>query len=375
MTPAKTSNYAYVSDTDVNRMDKSVADVDLVRNLRAVIVVTNPTDAPISINARVTTPYGDYAGGGGNDRPVVRLSGPATIETTAPDTELFREALRGLRLHGARVPRRRRGCLCRRQLLGRPQDHRAERLHPAVDDRDHHAAARADQPVAARFSTDTALPRVGLWSSSTLEGRNTGASTFLRFAEQLTEKDADGKTVDLFSGGGKYLGVTLLPDGSPLSGTFTPVPAEVQEAIPEVSLEDFHIDNINYLDRHSPTDNQSMYSGSVYTIDLRRIRDAIKDLGWSVGTGSWAVVYPGLPRLGPQRGRRPVRRPHAGVSLPQGGRRGRHRQPRRQQGHPGRRQGRRHQNRQRARAPAPHRPRRATSSCPSATRGSPATAS
>ena len=85
----QTSNYAYVSDTDVNRMDKSVADVDLVRNLRAVIVVTNPTDAPISINARVTTPYGDYAGGGGNDRPVVRLSGPATIETTAPNTELF----------------------------------------------------------------------------------------------------------------------------------------------------------------------------------------------------------------------------------------------------------------------------------------------
>ena len=38
-----------------------------------------------------------------------------------------------------------------------------------------------------------------------------------------------------------------------------------------------------------------MYSGSVYTIDLRRIRDAIKDLGWSVGTGSSAVVYPGLP--------------------------------------------------------------------------------
>ena len=38
-----------------------------------------------------------------------------------------------------------------------------------------------------------------------------------------------------------------------------------------------------------------MYSGSVYTIDLRRIRDAIKDLGWSVGTGNSAVVYPGLP--------------------------------------------------------------------------------
>lgn len=290
----QTSNYAYVSDTDVNRMDKSVADVDLVRNLRAVIVVTNPTDAPISINARVTTPYGDYAGGGGNDRPVVRLSGPATIETTAPDTELFAklsadsgstELVSLGDAAGTYAGANSWADLKTIALSGSIQPSETVTITLPLE-----LTNRSREVLYGH-----GFARVGLWSSSTLEGRNTGASTFLRFAEQLTEKDADGKTVDLFSGGGKYLGVTLLPDGSPLSGTFTPVPAEVQEAIPEVSLEDFHIDNINYLDRHSPDDNQSMYSGSVYTIDLRRIRDAIKDLGWSVGTGNSAVVYPGLP--------------------------------------------------------------------------------
>ena len=83
------SNYANVIDTDVNRMDKSVADVDLVRNLRAVLVVTNPGDGPISFYARLSTPYADYAGGGTDDRPLVRVSGAASFASTDDASEAY----------------------------------------------------------------------------------------------------------------------------------------------------------------------------------------------------------------------------------------------------------------------------------------------
>lgn len=288
------SNYANVSDTDVNRMDKSVADVDLVHNLRAVLVVTNPGDGPISFHARLSTPYADYAGGGTEDRPLVRVSGAASFASTDDASEAYAslEADSGSTdpapfadAAGAYAATNAWDDLKRVTLSGSIQP--GETLTVTL-------------PLELTNETRAVLyghgfAKLGLWSSSTLEGRSNNASAFLRFARQLTEEDANGATVGRFQGGGKYLGVTVVPEGDLLAGTFTPVPADVQAAIPEISLEDFHFDNINYLDRHRATDDPTLYSGSVYSIDLRRIRDAIRDLGWSVGTGNSAVVYPGLP--------------------------------------------------------------------------------
>ena len=288
------SNYANVSDTDVNRMDKSVADVDLVHNLRAVLVVTNPGDGPISFHARLSTPYADYAGGGTEDRPLVRVSGAASFASTDDASEAYAslEADSGSTdpvpfadAAGAYAATNAWDDLKRVTLSGTIQP--GETLTVTL-------------PLELTNETRAVLyghgfAKLGLWSSSTLEGRSNNASAFLRFARQLTEEDANGATVGRFQGGGKYLGVTVVPEGDLLAGTFTPVPADVQAAIPEISLEDFHFDNINYLDRHRATDDPTLYSGSVYSIDLRRIRNAIRDLGWSVGTGNSAVVYPGLP--------------------------------------------------------------------------------
>ena len=211
------SNYANVSDTDVNRMDKSVADVDLVHNLRAVLVVTNPGNEDVSFDARLSTPYADYAGGGTEDRPLVRVSGAATFASTVAGSEAYAslEADSGSTdpapfadAAGAYAATNAWDDLKRVTLSGSIQP--GETLTVTL-------------PLELTNETRAVLyghgfAKLGLWSSSTLEGRSNNASAFLRFARQLTEEDANGTTVGRFQGGGKYLGVTVSPRATSLPG-------------------------------------------------------------------------------------------------------------------------------------------------------------
>lgn len=291
----QTSNYAYVKDTDVHRMDKSLADVDLMRNLRGVLTVTNASDSAVPLDATLTTPYGDYTGGGKADRPVVRLSGPAAIVSTADASQVTVELTADSGTTGRAALAEAPGAYAAANAWG---DLKKVGLGGTLQPGET-VAVTLPLEVAGGYSSEVlhglSYARLGLRSASKLEGASNNANTYLRFARQETEKDANGATVGRFAGGGKYLGVTVAPKGDVLAGEFTPVPREIQEAMPEVSLADFHIDNLAYLDRHSALDDPTIYTGSVYSIDLCGIRDAVRDLGWSVGTGDSNTVYPGLP--------------------------------------------------------------------------------
>ena len=102
--------------------------------------------------------------------------------------------------------------------------------------------------------------------------------TSIRFARQVLEQ---GTNNSILGSNKKYLGVIINSDGS-----YYAIPQDEQNAMPAISKSDIYVDNILYEDRHSATVNDALYTGGAYYIDLTNIKDAMKDLGYSVHTGN-----------------------------------------------------------------------------------------
>ena len=110
----------------------------------------------------------------------------------------------------------------------------------------------------------------------------------VRFARQVLE---EGTNNSILSSNKKYLGVIIRPDGS-----YYAIPQDEWNYMPTISASDIHVDNILYEDRHSATENDALYTGGAYYIDLTNIKNAMRDYGYSVHTGnSNRGLYLNLP--------------------------------------------------------------------------------
>ena len=110
----------------------------------------------------------------------------------------------------------------------------------------------------------------------------------VRFARQVLE---EGTNNSILSSNKKYLGVIIRPDGS-----YYAIPQDEWNYMPTISASDIHVDNILYEDRHSATENDALYTGGAYYIDLTNIKAAMRDYGYSVHTGnSNRGLYLNLP--------------------------------------------------------------------------------
>ena len=279
----QTSNYAY-KDNDTTQMNRSIVDIDKYQNLQAVVKITNISSSPVSINEIMQLPLTYYASSSPN--PDLRATG-FTFSSTNAATAI------NLNING---------------LNGGSGSQPAANAYAAYqaagqDNAEMRSVSISGTLAAGETITLTVPLTLTNGSSLNLYGTNyVGLTQYLldhrtaygnprvsvRFARQVLE---EGTNNSILSSNKKYLGVIIRPDGS-----YYAIPQDEWNYMPTISASDIHVDNILYEDRHSATENDALYTGGAYYIDLTNIKNAMRDYGYSVHTGnSNRGLYLNLP--------------------------------------------------------------------------------
>lgn len=279
----QTSNYAY-KDNDTTQMNRSIVDIDKYQNLQAVVKITNISSSPVSINEIMQLPLTYYASSSPN--PDLRATG-FTFSSTNAATAI------NLNING---------------LNGGSGSQPAANAYAAYqaagqDNAEMRSVSISGTLAAGETITLTVPLTLTNGSSLNLYGTNyVGLTQYLldhrtaygnprvsvRFARQVLE---EGTNNSILSSNKKYLGVIIRPDGS-----YYAIPQDEWNYMPNISASDIHVDNILYEDRHSATENDALYTGGAYYIDLTNIKNAMRDYGYSVHTGnSNRGLYLNLP--------------------------------------------------------------------------------
>lgn len=279
----QTSNYAY-KDNDTTQMNRSIVDIDKYQNLQAVVKITNISSSPVSVNEIMQLPLTYYVSSSPN--PDLRATGFAFSSTNA--TTAINLNINGL--NGGSGSQPAANAYAAYQAAG--QDN-AEMRSVSISG------------TLAAGETITLTVPLTLTNGSTLNlyGTNyVGLTQYLldhrtsygnprvsvRFARQVLEQ---GTNNSILSSNKKYLGVIIKPDGS-----YYAIPQDEWNYMPTISASDIYVDNILYEDRHSATENDALYTGGAYYIDLTNIKNAMRDYGYSVHTGnSNRGLYLNLP--------------------------------------------------------------------------------
>ena len=279
----QTSNYAY-KDNDTTQMNRSIVDIDKYQNLQAVVKITNISSSPVSVNEIMQLPLTYYASSSPN--PDLRATG-FTFSSTNAATAI------NLNING---------------LNGGSGSQPAANAYAAYQAAGQDNAEMRSVSISGTLAageTITLTVPLTLTNGSTLNlyGTNyVGLTQYLldhrtsygnprasvRFARQVLE---EGTNNSILSSNKKYLGVIIRPDGS-----YYAIPQDEWNYMPNISASDIHVDNILYEDRHSATENDALYTGGAYYIDLTNIKNAMRDYGYSVHTGnSNRGLYLNLP--------------------------------------------------------------------------------
>ena len=279
----QTSNYAY-KDNDTTQMNRSIVDIDKYQNLQAVVKITNISSSPVSVNEIMQLPLTYYASSSPN--PDLRATG-FTFSSTNAATAI------NLNING---------------LNGGSGSQPAANAYAAYQAAGQDNAEMRSISISGTLAageTITLTVPLTLTNGSTLNlyGTNyVGLTQYLldhrtaygnprvsvRFARQVLE---EGTNNSILSSNKKYLGVIIRPDGS-----YYAIPQDEWNYMPTISASDIHVDNILYEDRHSATENDALYTGGAYYIDLTNIKNAMRDYGYSVHTGnSNRGLYLNLP--------------------------------------------------------------------------------
>ena len=279
----QTSNYAY-KDNDTTQMNRSIVDIDKYQNLQAVVKITNISSSPVSVNEIMQLPLTYYASSSPN--PDLRATGFAFSSTNAATAI-------NLNING---------------LNGGSGSQPAANAYAAYQAAGQDNAEMRSVSISGTLAageTITLTVPLTLTNGSTLNlyGTNyVGLTQYLldhrtsygnprasvRFARQVLE---EGTNNSILSSNKKYLGVIIRPDGS-----YYAIPQDEWNYMPNISASDIHVDNILYEDRHSATENDALYTGGAYYIDLTNIKNAMRDYGYSVHTGnSNRGLYLNLP--------------------------------------------------------------------------------
>ena len=279
----QTSNYAY-KDNDTTQMNRSIVDIDKYQNLQAVVKITNISSSPVSVNEIMQLPLTYYVSSSPN--PDLRATG-FTFSSTNTATAI------NLNING---------------LNGGSGSQPAANAYAAYQAAGQDNAEMRSVSISGTLAageTITLTVPLTLTNGSTLNlyGTNyVGLTQYLldhrtaygnprvsvRFARQVLE---EGTNNSILSSNKKYLGVIIRPDGS-----YYAIPQDEWNYMPNISASDIHVDNILYEDRHSATENDALYTGGAYYIDLTNIKNAMRDYGYSVHTGnSNRGLYLNLP--------------------------------------------------------------------------------
>lgn len=279
----QTSNYAY-KDNDTTQMNRSIVDIDKYQNLQAVVKITNISSSPVSVNEVMQLPLTYYVSSSPN--PDLRATG-FTFSSTNAATAI------NLNING---------------LNGGSGSQPAANAYVAYQAAGQDNAEMRSISISGTLAageTITLTVPLTLTNGSTLNlyGTNyVGLTQYLldhrtsygnprasvRFARQVLE---EGTNNSILSSNKKYLGVIIRPDGS-----YYAIPQDEWNYMPNISASDIHVDNILYEDRHSATENDALYTGGAYYIDLTNIKAAMRDYGYSVHTGnSNRGLYLNLP--------------------------------------------------------------------------------
>lgn len=279
----QTSNYAY-KDNDTTQMNRSIVDIDKYQNLQAVVKITNISSSPVSVNEIMQLPLTYYVSSSPN--PDLRATG-FTFSSTNAATAI------NLNING---------------LNGGSGSQPAANAYAAYqaagqDNAEMRSVSISGTLAAGETITLTVPLTLTNGSSLNLYGTNyVGLTQYLldhrtaygnprvsvRFARQVLE---EGTNNSILSSNKKYLGVIIRPDGS-----YYAIPQDEWNYMPNISASDIHVDNILYEDRHSATENDALYTGGAYYIDLTNIKNAMRDYGYSVHTGnSNRGLYLNLP--------------------------------------------------------------------------------
>ena len=279
----QTSNYAY-KDNDTTQMNRSIVDIDKYQNLQAVVKITNISSSPVSVNEVMQLPLTYYVSSSPN--PDLRATGFTFSSTnTATAINLNISGLNG-------------------GSGSQPAANAYAAYQAAGQDNAEMRSISISGTLAAGETITLTVP-LTLTNGSTLNlyGTNYVALTqylldhrtsygnprvSVRFARQVLE---EGTNNSILSSNKKYLGVIIRPDGS-----YYAIPQDEWNYMPTISASDIHVDNILYEDRHSATENDALYTGGAYYIDLTNIKAAMRDYGYSVHTGnSNRGLYLNLP--------------------------------------------------------------------------------
>ena len=279
----QTSNYAY-KDNDTTQLNRSIVDIDKYQNLQAVVKITNISSSPVSVNEIMQLPLTYYVSSSPN--PDLRATG-FTFSSTNAATAI------NLNING---------------LNGGSGSQPAANAYAAYQAAGQDNAEMRSVSISGTLAageTITLTVPLTLTNGSTLNlyGTNyVGLTQYLldhrtsygnprasvRFARQVLE---EGTNNSILSSNKKYLGVIIRPDGS-----YYAIPQDEWNYMPNISASDIHVDNILYEDRHSATENDALYTGGAYYIDLTNIKNAMRDYGYSVHTGnSNRGLYLNLP--------------------------------------------------------------------------------
>ena len=279
----QTSNYAY-KDNDTTQMNRSIVDIDKYQNLQAVVKITNISSSPVSVNEIMQLPLTYYVSSSPN--PDLRATG-FTFSSTNTATAI------NLNING---------------LNGGSGSQPAANAYAAYQAAGQDNAEMRSVSISGTLAageTITLTVPLTLTNGSTLNlyGTNyVGLTQYLldhrtaygnprvsvRFARQVLE---EGTNNSILSSNKKYLGVIIRPDGS-----YYAIPQDEWNYMPNISASDIHVDNILYEDRHSATENDALYTGGAYYIDLTNIKNSMRDYGYSVHTGnSNRGLYLNLP--------------------------------------------------------------------------------
>lgn len=269
----QTSNYAY-KDNDTTQMNRSVVDIDKYQNLQAVVKITNISSSSVSVNEIMQLPLTYYVSSSGN--PDLRATG-FTFSSTNAATAV------NLNIGGLNGG------------SGSQPAANAYASYVAAGQSNSEMRSISISGTLAAGETITLTVPLTLTNASSLNlyGTNYAALTqylldhgtsygnprvSVRFARQVLEQ---GTNNSILSSNKKYLGVIIRPDGS-----YYAIPQSEWDKMPTISASDIHVDNILYEDRHSATENDVLYTGGFYYIDLTNVKTAMRDYGYSVHTGN-----------------------------------------------------------------------------------------
>lgn len=269
----QTSNYAY-KDNDTTQMNRSIVDIDKYQNLQAVVKITNISSSPVSVNEIMQLPLTYYASSSSN--PDLRATGFNFSSTNAATA--INLNINGL--NGGSGSQPAANAYAAYQAAG--QDN-AEMRSISISG----TLAPGETITLTVPLTLTNPSAINLYGTNyvpltqyLLDHKTSYGNprTSIRFARQVLEQ---GTNNSILSSNKKYLGVIINADGS-----YYAIPQDDQSSMPTISTSDIYIDNILYEDRHSATVNDTLYTGGAYYIDLTNIKNAMRDLGYSVHTGN-----------------------------------------------------------------------------------------